>query len=191
MSSPAEGAVARVAESADDEAVSKALHDAEFQDFAESTYQTVKGIVSAWCWDRQMVEDALHEAYLEGRVQWPKIRTYRKPIAWVIKTARFKVRHEYRRLERQAGTAPQDLPSTAQADPADDWEAQQLLWDLLRRIPPRHAEVFVMSQEGFTNHDIARILGLAEMSVRSYKAAAIKRLKELAGEDEEGDSEAR
>jgi RNA polymerase sigma factor (sigma-70 family) len=177
-----DGSAALVPEPPDDEAAArvKALHDAEFHEFTEATYHTVERILRAKYWERDAVQDALHEAYLHGRVHWDKIRGYTEPIAWVIKTARNKILNERDRIRREAAMAPEDLPPKPHSEPADAWEAQEILRGWLQQLPPRHAEVFQMSREGFSNQEIALVLGLAEISVRSYKASARKQLRRLA-----------
>ncbi|MGY4908705.1 RNA polymerase sigma factor [Micromonospora aurantiaca (nom. illeg.)] len=160
----------------------KALHDREFAEFAESSYYRVERILRATCRDRQAVDDALQEAYLHGRVEWPKLREHVKPAGWIISTARFKMLKDHDRRQREAAVAPEDLPPSSHSDIADVWEAQETLRGWLHQLPARHAEVFQMSREGFSNQEIASILGLTENSVRSYKTAAKKRLGELAEE---------
>ncbi len=54
----------------------KAVHDREFAEFTEGSYHTVERILRARCRDRQAVEDALHEAFLHGRVEWSKLRDH-------------------------------------------------------------------------------------------------------------------
>jgi RNA polymerase sigma factor (sigma-70 family) len=158
----------------------KKSYDEEFDSFTKQTYHTVERILRARCRDREMVQDALQEAYLHGRVQWVKIRTYTKPIAWIITAARYKILNEHDRRKREAAMPPDDLPPGPQASLADAWEAQETLRSWLQQLPPRAAEVFQMSREGFSNDEIARILGLADNSVRSYKASALQQLRQLA-----------
>jgi RNA polymerase sigma factor (sigma-70 family) len=155
---------------------------AEFKAFVEDSHPRVKRIMNAQCRDPQMVEDAMQEAYLQAMVKWPTVRAHEKPIAWVISTARNKIRQQRDRLPWESVTAPQDLPPVALNDPAGAWVdgENQRYW--LLQLPARPAEVFAMSLEGFKNAEIARILGLTEMSVRSYKATAVRRLRELARE---------
>jgi RNA polymerase sigma factor (sigma-70 family) len=185
-------------EPGDEEAAKKATaerlkksYDEEFRDFTEHSYHTVERILRAWCWDREAVQDALQEAYLHGRVQWSKIRAYTEPVAWIIKTARNKILNEHDRRRREAAVPPEDLPPGPQQNLADAWEAQETLRGWLQRLPPRHAEVFQMSREGFSNHEIAHILGLADTSVRGYKTAARRQLRQLAEEAGYTDSDSR
>ncbi|WP_405434319.1 RNA polymerase sigma factor [Micromonospora sp. NBC_00617] len=178
MPEPADSAAAREAEAAR----CKAEHDREFATFAETGYHIVERILLAGCRDRELVQDALNDAYLHGRVQWPKIRTHAKPIGWLIVTARNKIRKEQQRRQREAAVAPEDLPPVLHGGAADSWEAEELLRSWLHQLPSRHAEVFELERAGFTNHEIARLMGLAESSIRSYKLAAKRRLRELAQE---------
>ncbi|WP_328341054.1 RNA polymerase sigma factor [Micromonospora sp. NBC_00421] len=182
-----EGTAARTPEPVDKEAMRqadaarlKARHDQEFASFAEASYHTVERILRAECRDREAVEDALNEAYAHGRDQWHKIRIYTKPVGWVITTARNKIRKDRQRRQRETAVAPEDLPPAPDSDIADVWEARETLRNWLHQLPSRHAEVFQMSREGFSNLEIARILGLTENSVRTYKVAARRKLRELA-----------
>ncbi|WBB73454.1 sigma-70 family RNA polymerase sigma factor [Micromonospora sp. WMMD1128] len=160
----------------------KADHDREFATFVEGSYHTVERILRSVWWDREVVADALHEAYLHGRVKWPELRDHVRPIGWIVRTARFNLLKDRDRRQREAAVAPEDLPPAPHSDIADVWEAQETLRAWLRQLPARHAEVFQMSREGFSNQEIARILGLTENSVRCYKAAAKRGLGELAEE---------
>src|SRR5690242_16814446 len=137
-----DGTVARAPEPGDDEAALKARHDAEFAAFAESTYHVVEGIIRASCPDRDMVYSALTEAYLTGRAKWDQVRTYDKPIAWLITAARFKLRKEQERQRtrvRREAAAARDLPPVTRGTPGDSFEAQELLRTLLQNLPPRQA----------------------------------------------------
>ncbi|GLW33000.1 RNA polymerase sigma factor [Actinoplanes regularis] len=169
----------------------KKKYDEEFVVFTEQSYHLAERILRAWCWNREALEDALHEAYLHGRVQWSKIRDYRDPIAWIITTARNKLLNEHDRRQREAVMPPEVLPVGTHSDLTDAWEAQETLRGWLQQLPARHAEVFQMSREGFSNQEIARILGLADNSVRSYKVAARQQLRQLAEEAGYTDSKSR
>ncbi|WBB52323.1 RNA polymerase sigma factor [Verrucosispora sp. WMMD573] len=192
-----EGTAALTPEPADREAMRKAEaarrkaeDDQQFAAFYEASYHQAERALSARCRDRGLVEDALNEAYHVGRIKWSMLREHVKPAAWVIKTARFKIMKAEQRQRRENAVAPEELPPSApHPDVADVWEAQETLRTWLRQLPPRHAEVFQMDHDGFSIQDIARILGLTESSVRCYKAAAKKRLRELAEEAGYTDSE--
>ncbi|MEV0006034.1 sigma-70 family RNA polymerase sigma factor [Micromonospora sp. NPDC050980] len=185
--SDVEGTAARTPEPADGEDARtaaavrlKAEHDQEFAAFVEGSYHSVERILRSVWWDREMVADALHEAYLRARDKWPKLRDHVRPIGWIVCTARFQILKDRDRRQREAAVPPEDLPPAPHSDIADEWEAQETLRAWLLQLPARHAEVFQMSREGFSNREISRILGLTENSVRCYKAAAKRGLGELA-----------
>jgi RNA polymerase sigma factor (sigma-70 family) len=175
-----DGSAALAPEAGDEAARLKRIHDEEFSAFAEDSYHTVEGILRAWCFDRDVVKDALHEAYLHGRVKWPVIRDYREPAGWIVTTARNKILNERDRRRRETATRPEGLDRAARQDPTEAWEAQDILRDWLQQLPPRQAEVFQMDRAGFSNREIALILGIADISVRSYKVAARQHLRRLA-----------
>ncbi|GAB3056256.1 RNA polymerase sigma factor [Micromonospora schwarzwaldensis] len=158
----------------------KAEHDQEFAAFVEDSYHSVERILRSVWWDRELVADALHDAYLRARDKWPNLREHVRPIGWIVCTARFHILKDRERRQREAAVAPEDLPPAPHSDIADEWEAQETLRSWLLQLPARHAEVFQMHREGFSNREISRILGLTENSVRCYKAAAKRGLGELA-----------
>ncbi|MCY1142746.1 sigma-70 family RNA polymerase sigma factor [Actinoplanes sp. Pm04-4] len=158
----------------------KAQHDAEFQVFTEAGYGTVERILLARCRQRELVQDALHEAFLHARVKWPEVRVHVNPVGWVITTARFKILKEQRKLRDEAATAPEDLPPAPPLDVTDAWQARELVERWLPQLSPRQAEVFRMSRDGFGDREIAVHLGVAEDSVVSYRSAAIGKLRQLA-----------
>ncbi|MFI7081299.1 RNA polymerase sigma factor [Micromonospora sp. NPDC049903] len=194
-----EGTAALTPEPADREAMRKteatrlkAEHDEQFASFVETSYHQVERALNARCRNRDLVEDALNEAYEDARIKWPALRDHVKPAAWVVLTARYKIRKAEQRRRREAATAPEELPLPLTApDIADVWEAQEVLRTWLIQLPPRQAEVFQMDHDGFSNQEMARILGLTENSVRWYKTAAKKRMRELAEEAGYTDSEGR
>jgi RNA polymerase sigma factor (sigma-70 family) len=174
-----------------DEARLKAIYDEEFGAFTVQSYNIAEESLRAGWRDHEAVKDALQTAYLHGRVNWPKIRSYARPIGWIITTARNRLLKEHGRCQRETAMAPEDLPAGSQPNLTDRWEAQELLRGWLQQLPPRQAEVFQMSRHGFSNDEIARTLGLADASVRHYKAAANRQLRQLAEQAGYTDSDGR
>ncbi|BCB81686.1 hypothetical protein GCM10022251_15710 [Phytohabitans flavus] len=157
--------------------------DASFEDFCRNNIVAVERFLRSLCGDRELVQEAVQETFITARDKWEEISGYEKPLAWVYKTARYKLMNEQARQRREA-TAPLDeVPADRLvAPPADSREAQEWLLGCLRRLPERQAAVFALALEGWTDPEIARILGLADNTVRSYKAAVRRRLKRFAEE---------
>jgi RNA polymerase sigma-70 factor (ECF subfamily) len=157
--------------------------DASFEEFCRENIMAVERFLRGQCGDRELVQEAVQETLITARDKWEEISGYEKPLAWVYKTARYKLMNEQARHRREATATLDEVPSDRLvAPPADSRDAHEWLLGCLRRLPERQAAVFALAFEGWTDPEIARILGMADNTVRSYKAAARRRLKELAEE---------
>ncbi|GAA4435921.1 RNA polymerase sigma factor [Phytohabitans houttuyneae] len=157
--------------------------DASFEDFCRDNIVAVERFLRSQCGDRELVQEAVQETLITARDKWDVISGYQKPLAWVYKTARYKLMNEQARQRRESTLPLEEVSSDRLvAPPADSREAQEWLLRCLRRLPERQAAVFALAFEGWTDPEIARILGMADNTVRSYKTAARRRLKELAEE---------
>jgi RNA polymerase sigma-70 factor (ECF subfamily) len=155
--------------------------EASFEDFCRGNIVAVERFLRSQCGDRELVQEAVQETFITARDKWEEISGYEKPLAWVYKTARYKLMNERARQRREAAASLDEVPTDRLvAPPADSREAQDWLLGCLRRLPERQAAVFALSFEGWTDPEIARILGMADNTVRSYKSAARRRLKEFA-----------
>lgn len=157
--------------------------DASFEDFCRDNIVAVERFLRSQCGDRELVQEAVQETLITARDKWEEISGYEKPLAWVYKTARYKLMNEQARQRRDLTVALDEVPSDRLvAPPADSREAQEWLLGSLRRLPERQAAVFALAFEGWSDPEIARILGMADNTVKSYKSAARRRLKALAEE---------
>jgi RNA polymerase sigma-70 factor (ECF subfamily) len=157
--------------------------EASFEAFCGENFVAVERFLLSQCGDRELVKEATQEAFLTALDKWEQIGAFEKPMAWMYKTARNKLRNRLARRRRH-DTAPLDEVPTARlaAPPADPREAHDELLSWLQRLPSRHAAVFALHYDGWSDLEIARILCLADNTVRSYKAAARRRLQTLARE---------
>ena len=157
--------------------------DASFEEFSRCNIVAVERFLRSLCADRELVQEAVQETLITARDKWEEISGYEKPLAWVYKTARYKLMNEQARQRREATTTLDEAPTERLiAPPADSREAQEWLLRCLRRLPERQAAVFALAFDGWSDPDIARILGMADNTVRTYKSATRRRLKELAEE---------
>ncbi|MDG4789225.1 sigma-70 family RNA polymerase sigma factor [Micromonospora sp. WMMD1102] len=151
-----------------------------FEVFCQCNFVLVERFLLARCADRGLVEDAVQEAFATARDKWEQIRDYEKPLAWLYKTARYKLLVLQRRHGPEPTVSLAEVPPERLAEPADPAEARELLRGWLRQLPPRQAEVFVLTLDGWQDHEIAAILGIAHNTVRAYRQEARRRLRELA-----------
>ncbi|MFY1687237.1 RNA polymerase sigma factor [Plantactinospora sp. WMMB782] len=151
-----------------------------FEEFCQRNFVLVERFLLARCTDRGLVEDAVQEAFITARDKWDQIRHYEKPLAWLYKTARYKLLVAQRRRRPELTVSLEEVPPERLAEPADPAEARELLRGWLRQLPPRQAEVFVLTLDGWPDHEIAAILGIAYNTVRAYRQEARRRLRDLA-----------
>jgi RNA polymerase sigma-70 factor (ECF subfamily) len=86
-------------------------------------------------------------------------------------------------LRRQNSlTTLDEVPDRLLAAPTNAQEARDLLAELLRQLPRRQSEILQMSLDGWSDEEIARVLGVAYNTVRTYKRVAKQRLRRIAEE---------
>ncbi|MFC0530598.1 RNA polymerase sigma factor [Phytohabitans kaempferiae] len=157
--------------------------EASFEQFCKDNIVAVERFLRSQCGDRELVQEAVQETFITARDKWEEISGYEKPLAWMYKTARYKLLNQRARQRREAAAPLDEVPiERLVAPPTDSREAQEQLLEWLRRIPPRQAAVFALFFEGWSDPEVARILGMADNTVRSYKSAARRRLREIAEE---------
>lgn len=156
--------------------------DRGFEEFCQQNFVQVERFLLGQCRDRSLVEDAVQEAFITARDKWEQIKDYEKPLAWMYKTARYKLLVLRRRYRQDVVLGLDEVPSERPVEPTDAAEARELLRLWLPQLPPRQAEVFLLALEGWPDIEIARTLGIAYNTVRAYRQQARRRLKELAQE---------
>ncbi|WP_422773734.1 RNA polymerase sigma factor [Plantactinospora sp. WMMC1484] len=158
----------------------QAESEVSFEAFCQRNFVLVERFLLAQCPDRGLVEDAVQEAFITARDKWEQIREYEKPLAWMYKTARYKLLVLRRRRRQDVEVSLDEVPPERLAEPADPAEARELLRGWLPQLPPRQAEVFMLALDGWADQEIAQLLGIAYNTVRTYRQEARSRLKELA-----------
>ncbi|MEU4550863.1 RNA polymerase sigma factor (sigma-70 family) [Micromonospora violae] len=156
--------------------------EATFAAFCDENFLRVERHLRARCADRNLVDEAVQETFITARAKWAQIRGFDQPLAWVLKTARYKLQGQQSRRNR-TNTTMTDLdtvPPEFITQPTDPREADELLVAWLQQLPPRQAEVFVLFLDGWRDLDIAKMLGLAHTTVRAYKQQARQHLQRLA-----------
>ncbi|MEU0547357.1 RNA polymerase sigma factor [Micromonospora sp. NPDC005979] len=156
--------------------------EASFTAFCDDNFLRVERFLRARCANRDLVDEAVQETFITTRAKWAQIRTFEKPLAWVLKTARHKLQGQQSRRTRTSTTTTNldEVPPEFLTQPTDPREADELLVAWLQQLPPRQAEVFVLFFDGWRDLDIARMLGLAHTTVRAYKQQARQHLQRLA-----------
>jgi RNA polymerase sigma-70 factor (ECF subfamily) len=154
--------------------------DASYEEFFRDAHPRVMRFLGHLCSDRTLVEDAAQEAFITALDKWPLVSQHQHPLLWVRKTAKHKLMHLQKRQSKRMAAPLDEVRPGFLTEPLDPREAQLVLTHLLRQLPPRQAEVLALAADGSTDEEIRQELALTINTVRAYKAAARKKLAELA-----------
>ncbi len=140
-----------------------------------------------------LAEDAFQDTFLKVMEKWDSFQGKGEPRAWILQIARNTCRDQLRtawfryRSEYQDGIGAKD-GETDPADPQDpqvELESREAESSLLKKIiclPLRYREVILLKAWfEMENSEIARILHIAEPTVRSRLKRAREKLNTLPG----------
>lgn len=148
----------------------------DFEDFYRSEFPSVVGLAYALSGSRSGAEDLAQDAFLAAYRNWPRIRGYDKPGAWVRRVVSNRsVSFFRRRMVEARGLARLAL----RRDPAlpELSEEAAEFWMAVRALPKRQAQVVALYYLGdLPVTEVARILELAEGTVKSHLHAARRTL---------------
>lgn len=140
----------------------------------------------------QDAEDVCQEAFVVAIERIDDCREPERFAGWLLQIVRNRARN-YLRRERVRRTQPLDpgAPGTA-ATPAEAAEQEELrrrLQSALAQLPEAHREVVLLHDlEGWTHREIGERLDLPAGTVRSHLHHARRRMRDLLGSTERGDT---
>jgi RNA polymerase sigma-70 factor (ECF subfamily) len=122
-------------------------------------------------------EDVVQDGLVKA---WKKLQSLRDPEAFSAWLTRIVANTAVARARRWRWTEPIDGVAVAAADEATDLRID--VGRLLARLAPKQRAVLHLTTiEGFTDSEIAGILGISSSSVRVHRLRARRRLAALAG----------
>lgn len=124
--------------------------------------------------------DASQEAFTEALRHWHVIE---KPRAWVRTTAtRAYIRQQTRSQEDEQRVARADWTPRPPFDKLEMSEQESLILKTIASLPPRQRQIIAWRYDGYSNIEIAEILGLTPDAVGASLYQARQQLKrQLAG----------
>lgn len=159
-----------------------------FSEFYCTEYVLVVAFLRKVGFDYHRAEEATAQAVHSAYEEWPKIRT--NPRGWVRKVAyRLAVRDakaERTRLTRLVGKGYGTLVADGTA-PYEQVDQDELLVRTLAQLSPRQRCVMAWHLDGFTNQEIAKMLGIRQATVRSNLRHARDRLKQIHDRQQPGE----
>jgi RNA polymerase sigma-70 factor (ECF subfamily) len=156
--------------------------DAEFErlliDSSTLAFRVAYGVLH----HREDAEDAAQDAFIKAHRHFKRIRSRESFRAWLVRTTwrlaidrqRANRRREIRHQEHGRSTV-----TVTAGDPVLDNERAAHLWRAIDILPDKLRLAVVLSGiEGHTVHDVARLLGVPEGTVKSRLFLARERMKE-------------
>ena len=160
----------------------------DFDRLYETTHERLFATLITLLRDRQAAEDCVQEAYVRAFNAWPRWRADAPAEAWLHRIAiNVAVSHRRRERLREVGQVIRRLGLPADPDPTES--AVPELVRELRALPPKQAAALVLRHlHGYTNREIAHVLGVPERTIASRLAAARSRLQARLADLREEDS---
>ncbi|GII97472.1 SigE family RNA polymerase sigma factor [Sinosporangium siamense] len=149
--------------------------DSRFADFVAERADALLRYGYVLSGDPHDAADLTQEALIRLHRAWPRVRRKHNPESYVRMTmARLHVSvWRLRRRERLVW----ELPEVPHRDALPS-EAEQGLWDLLKRLPRKQRAVLVLRYyEQLTDDEIAGVLGISSGTVRSHASLGLGKLR--------------
>jgi len=138
------------------------LNDAaghDFETFYAAHYRTLVGLGIVLCGDKGVAEDLTQEAFVKVHRHWDRLTSYDDPLAW---TRRVLANSATSRGGRAATEARPRVRLRVRRTPDLDLpEADRGMWDLVRALPRRQAQVLALRYwDDLSNDQIAQVLDI-------------------------------
>ena len=130
--------------------------------------------------DVSIIDDAAQETMASAYRYWEKVGTYDNPKIWLFRVAGQRLSDQREKRRRLALTGDLETLDRQHQDDLARVEAQHQLLPLLRKLPVHQAAPLVLFYYGFSDQEIAEIVGIAPTSARSARCRGMKMLRELA-----------
>ena len=144
-----------------------------FEAFFAAEYRGLVALASVLCASRELAEELTQEALFTTYRKWDRVRSFDDPHAWARRVLINLTTSSWRRRSREARATRRlrDNRETYAELVEDDAE----FWAAVRRLPTRQAQCVALRYlEDRSTADIARVLGIAEATVRAHLHAGRK-----------------
>jgi len=141
---------------------------ASFDAFYAAEYRAVLAFAVTLCRDRHAAEDVVQDAFVAAQRRWDELAGFDRPAQWVRRVVANRSVSRWRQLasdERRVRRLAA-LPAATEAGGPD---ADSHVWDLVRRLPPRQAQVIALVYlEDRTLAETAEILGIGAETAKTH-----------------------
>ncbi|GGS33940.1 SigE family RNA polymerase sigma factor [Actinokineospora fastidiosa] len=157
------------------------MPDGGFDDFVVERIDRLLRYATALCCDRHLAQDIVQEVLLRAQRRWSRIAATDAPYLYVKKM----VTNEYlswrrRRAASDVAAAPEVMAalSPSVGDRTDAHADRDAMRALIAILPRKQRAALVLRYyEDYSDAEIARVLGCAEVTVRSQISRALRALR--------------
>lgn len=147
-----------------------------FSEFMAARWTALFGTAYLLTGDRHEAEDLLQAALARTCVRWGSIRDKGAADAYVRRAMVHQMSRQWGRRRREVVT--DEVPDSGHAGGLDVSADHLVLWEEIRRLPPRMRATLVLRYvEDLTEEATARELGVSVGSVKSQTHHALRRLR--------------
>lgn len=160
-------------------------HVSVFTELVEARSSALLRLAYGVVGDHQLAQDLLQEALVKVYVAWPRLRDPYAAEAYVRRTIvttaiSWRRRHSFR--EPPVDVIPE--PDRDEADQGERLATHDVLWQQVRRLPPRQRAALVLRYyEDLSEAQAADLMGCSVGTVKSQLSAALGKLRERVGPD--------
>ncbi|MCL2092321.1 MAG: endolytic transglycosylase MltG [Micrococcales bacterium] len=149
--------------------------DEEFTSFMVEALPTLTR--AAWCLagDEHRAADLVQQALVSTYVAWSRVRD---PLSYVRRSMTNQWFNSTRNGRREVLAVPQEMPENGQADPTEAVAERDRLARALARLGARQRRVVVLRHvKGFSEKEVAEMLGVSVGTVKSTSSRGLGRLR--------------
>lgn len=152
--------------------------------FCRREYPRLVGTLSLYCSDRLLAEELAQETLARACARWEQVSRMAAPGAWAHRVAINAANSYWRRL-RAGRRARQRLRSSQPATyDHEQIAADVALREAVAQLPERQRTALVLRYFADLDVDeVAEVMGATNQAVRNLTHRALKRLREMLGED--------
>jgi RNA polymerase sigma-70 factor (sigma-E family) len=133
--------------------------------------------------DHQLAQDLLQESLVKAYLAWPRLRDTSRAEGYVRRTI-VTTAISWRRRRSFHEPPIEHVPERPGADHTDELATHDLLWELVRDLPPRQRAALVLRYyEDLSEADTADLMGCSVGAVKSQVSVALRKLRERVGAD--------
>jgi RNA polymerase sigma-70 factor (sigma-E family) len=157
-------------------------HVSEFAELVEARSTALLRLAYAVVGDHQLAQDLLQEALVKVYVAWPRLRDASAAEAYARRTI-VTTAISWRRRRSFHEPPTEVVPDSAgDADQSDRLATHDVLWEQVRRLPPRQRTALVLRYyEDLSEAETADLMGCSTGTVKSQLSAALSKLRERVG----------